>query len=286
MIQKNIRIKHEQRVNEKIQEFVKDGVTSFHVVADFDGTLTHGFDEHKKVHSGYASIRKGNYFPNEYAIKSQKIFEDYYPIEMSHSISFEEKSEKMKEWWGKSWALLKSYGISKKILQDIAQKNKKYLRTGSDNFFNVLGRENVPLLIFSAGIGNLIQEILKVKDFLSPNTHIISNFFEFDESGKCINYNKDPIYTFNKNESHVKDHKYHTGIENRKNVILLGDTLGDVDMCNGIIHDKILKIGFFNDEIVKRNELFDQFFDVYDIVITQDSSFEYVNNLLQKITQE
>tara|TARA_Y100000310_G_C20632880_1_gene789581 strand:- start:635 stop:1516 length:882 start_codon:yes stop_codon:yes gene_type:complete len=285
MKQENIHIKHQEKVDEKIQEFIIDGVSSFHVVADFDRTLTCGFNGEKKVNSGYACIRDGNYLSKEFTQKANALFEYYYPIEVSHSISFEEKNEKMKEWWNKGWQLLKKYDITLQILQDIAQKNKKYLRSGVDQFFEFLRRENVPILIFSAGIGNLIQEILNIKKFLSPNVHIISNYFEFNDSGKCIGYNKDPIYTFNKNESHVKDHTYHTEIEKRKNVILLGDTLGDLDMCNGIKHDTILKIGFFNEKINDRRELFAQFFDAYDIVITDDSSFEYVNQILQKIIE-
>lgn len=281
-----VHIKLQEKIEQKIQEFVKDGVSSFHVVADFDGTLTNGFTHGKKVNSGYACIRDGDYLPKEFLKKANTLFEYYYPIEISHTISLEEKNIKMKEWWQKVWELLKNYGITLQILQEIAQKNKNTLRDGTKDFLNSLQRENIPILIFSAGIGNLIQEILNVENIELSNIHIISNFFEFDGNGKCIGYNKDPIYTFNKNEAHVKDHKYHTEIEKRKSVILLGDSLGDLDMCRGIKHDKILKIGFFNDKIQNKNELFYQYFEAYDVVITGDSNFGYINDLLQKIIQK
>jgi cytosolic 5'-nucleotidase 3 len=286
MKNQNLHIKHQQKIDEKIKEFIKDGASSFHVVADFDGTLTHGFSGEKKVHSGYACIRNGNYLPKEYITKLHTLANNYYPIEISHSISQKEKNNKMSKWWINAWKLLKEGGITLQILQEIAHKNETNLRKEVDQFFNSLRRENIPTLIFSAGIGNLIQEIFNENNFTSSNIHIISNFFEFDASGKAIGYNKNPIHTFNKNETHVKDHKYHLKIENKKNVILIGDNLGDISMCNGLAHDCIISIAFFNYKIDDKPELFDQFLETFDIVLTGDDDFSYINNLLQKIIQK
>jgi 2-hydroxy-3-keto-5-methylthiopentenyl-1-phosphate phosphatase len=48
--------------------------------------------------------------------------------------------------------------------------------------FKMLEENAVPLLIFSAGLGDVIEEILKDQGRKAPNMHIISNRFQFDEN--------------------------------------------------------------------------------------------------------
>jgi hypothetical protein len=51
------------------------------------------------------------------------------------------------------------------------------------------------------------------------------------------------IHVFNKNESVVKETKFYQEVKNRRNVILLGDSLGDVTMATDKNHDTVLRIG-------------------------------------------
>jgi 5'-nucleotidase len=69
-------------------------------------------------------------------------------------------------------------------------------------------------------------------------------------------------------------------IQERKNVILLGDTLGDVQMIEWFDYKNLLKIWFLNDE--KKTHL-KSFTEVYDVVILNDGPLDFVNELLQKI---
>lgn len=38
-------------------------------------------------------------------------------------------------------------------------------------------------------------------------------------------------------------------LSGRSNVILLGDSIGDASMADGVSHDTVLKIGFLNDNV-------------------------------------
>lgn len=38
-------------------------------------------------------------------------------------------------------------------------------------------------------------------------------------------------------------------LEGRSNVILLGDSIGDAGMADGVCHDTVLKIGFLNSNV-------------------------------------
>ena len=69
-------------------------------------------------------------------------------------------------------------------------------------------------------------------------------------------------------------------IKARSNVVLLGDSLGDLGMTAGLHHNTIIKIGFLNEDIEKNLELYKEQFD---IVITGDGSMEYINQLLHDL---
>lgn len=43
----------------------------------------------------------------------------------------------------------------------------------------------MPLLIFSAGVGDILKEVLRQQNLLLPNMKIIANFMQFDEK-VCI----------------------------------------------------------------------------------------------------
>ena len=270
-----IHIVNPKRLKEKLSKFKSN---NFHIVADFDSTLTQGIVNGKKLHSCYAYIREGRYISPKYQEKAFDYFKKYYPIESSPLFSLEEKTKKMEEWWTKHYNLMVEMGFDKKIINEIIPKIR--LRKKSAEFFELLDKNNIPLLILSAGIGNFIEEILKLNNKLTKNIHIISNFLVFDKEDKAVSYTRPLIHTFNKNEVEVKKFPYQKEIIDKKNVILLGDMLGDLNMCSGIDHDNIIKIGFLNHDVEK---LFDEFSKGFDVIILNDGSMDQVNKMLKEI---
>lgn len=55
-------------------------------------------------------------------------------------------------------------------------------RDGSTKFFDDLHSNNIPLLIFSAGIGDVIHEVLSINSHVYDNMHVVSNDMDFDEN--------------------------------------------------------------------------------------------------------
>jgi len=53
-------------------------------------------------------------------------------------------------------------------------------RDGSDWLFDELHKHNVPLLIFSAGVGDVVVEAVKQRAVLHDNVKVVSNFMDFD----------------------------------------------------------------------------------------------------------
>ncbi|XP_041942535.1 cytosolic 5'-nucleotidase 3-like [Alosa sapidissima] len=118
---------------------------------------------------------------------------------------------------------------------------------GYGEFFGRLKRCDVPVLIFSAGLGDVLLEILKHNNVLSSNLSIRANFMHFSEEGLLQGCKEPLIHTFNKGEGHLAS-PTHTA-HDRPNVLLLGDSLGDVSMADNLTNVmNVLRIGFLNDK--------------------------------------
>ena len=65
---------------------------------------------------------------------------------------------------GKSFQIVIASGMHKGVIENLAKSNDLKLREGAVAFFNILAKHKIPLLIFSAGIGNVIEEFLKSRE--------------------------------------------------------------------------------------------------------------------------
>lgn len=269
-----------EELKDKLEKLKQSGTSNLHLIADFDKTLTKAFFKGKKIQSSYALIREGNYLTKDYPKRAFVFFDQYHPYEIDPNLSIEVKCQKMAEWWTNHWELMLECKMNKEVINEIVNRRVLQLREGLGQFFSLLDKNNIPLLVFSSGLGNIIEGTLKNKDFLTKNVHIVANFFQFDEKGIAISYKKPLIHVFNKNEVEIKNTPYFQEVKERKNVILLGDSLGDLNMSEGLEHDIILKIGFLND---KEDELLEEYKKHFDLIITDDGSLEEVNKLLQEI---
>ncbi len=266
--------------SEKLAKIEKEGIGKLHVVSDFDKTLTKAFDNGKKVQSGFALLRKEGFLDEKYVRAAHKLFDHYHPIEIDNCISLDKKMIEMKNWWQEHLDLMISSGLTKKLIEETIRRNRPLFRDKSLEMLEFLNRNRVPLLIFSSGLGDLITGFLEKEKILYDNTCIIANFYKFSEGGKITGYKDEIIHVFNKNEQRLEEKEYSKLIHERKNVILLGDSLGDLRMTAGIKHDIILRIGFLNENIEGNLAKYKEEFDV---VITDDGSMEPVLDILRSI---
>lgn len=61
-----------------------------------------------------------------------------------------------------------------------------FVRDGYQQFFDHLHQLSVPLLIFSAGIGDVLEEVIRQAGVFHPNVKVFSNYMDFDESVSFI----------------------------------------------------------------------------------------------------
>jgi 5'-nucleotidase len=280
IIMEQVYFHNKELLQQKIKEIKSQGLDKLHVVSDFDRTLTKCFLNGKKIPSAIALIREGGYLTKDYPKKAFALFDKYHPIEIDDSLDYDFKFKKMQEWWKSHEKLLIKSGMHQKVIDDIIEKYPKIFRDGAFDFLDFLSSHNIPLLILSSGIGNLIEGYLKKENKLTPNIHILSNTFNFNSQGYATGYKNGIIHVMNKSETKIENKKYRDLISQRNNVILLGDSLGDLGMVNDLDTNLIIKIGFLNEDVENKLELYKSKFDV---VITKDGSMNYVNKLLDKL---
>ena len=276
---KNVFIKDKRRFAAKLDALEKGGAESLHIITDFDRTLTKDKPETGKSGNSYELMNACVDNP-DFLRKIQSLFEYYYQIEISPSMSIQKKISYMEEWWEKYWNLTIEYGITRQKLLDGVKRTRADFRIGFEELLGLLHEKEIPLLIFSAGSGDLIVFYLEMMRMMTPNVHIVSNFYKFGRNGEAKGYNRPLIHTFNKNEKQVKSEAYEKKIEKRKNVILLGDSIGDVTMASGLSHECILKIGFLSSSNEKRLEEYSEHFDM---LIRDDGSLEHVNEIIRAV---
>ena len=271
-------IADEKSLEEKKKKILKAGAGKFHVLADFDRTLTKAFFNGKKVNTIISHLRNGNYLTEDYAKKAHELFDKYHPIEIATDVSDKEKSKKMNEWWNAHFDLLIKSGLNKSDLKKVVNDESLEFRDGVLEFLKFLKEKNIPLVILSSsGLGDTISMYLEKEGILYNNIHIISNFYKWDEKGNAIGVHEPIIHVMNKSEISVKSLPIYHELLKRKNVLLIGDGLGDLGMIEGFDYDNLVSVGFLNENVEDNLAKYKKDFDV---VIVDDGNFDYVNKFI------
>lgn len=277
-----VHMKDPQRVEELIMALQTGGDNKLQVISDFDMTLSRFRFKGERCPTCYNIIDNSNIISEDCRKKLKDLCNFYYPLEIDPHRTIEEKYPLMVEWWSKAHTLLCEQRIEKQKLAQIVKEAQAKLRDGFENFFGTLYQYEIPLFIFSAGIGDILEEIIRQAGVYHPNIKVVSNYMDFDDQGILTNFKGKLIHTYNKNNSVLMDAEYFQQMSHRSNIILLGDTLGDLTMAEGVTKlDNILRIGYLNDKV---EELMEQFLQSYDIVLVRDETLDVANGILNCIT--
>jgi 5'-nucleotidase len=284
MVETDIIIPDKKKLNNLKKEFHKEGVNKIHVLTDFDRTLTKAYVNGVKVPAIISRLRDGGYISKDYSEKAGALANYYHPIELDQKISLEEKKKKMYEWWTKHFDLLIKSGLNKKHIETIVNEGVVKFREGAKDFLEILNKKNIPLVIISSsGLGyESVEMFLEKNNCMYDNIHIISNSFKWDKDGNAIKVNEPIIHVFNKDEQSIKNYLVYNLIKDRKNIILLGDSLGDLGMITGSDYNHLIKVGFLNENVEENLELYGKNFD---IVLTNDSDMNYLNKFMKEIVK-
>lgn len=257
-----IYLNNEAKIKELKEKINKDNICVF---MDYDKTITSSDSE-----DSWATSANKKAMGQEIANDLNKLYEKYGPIELDYTIEMKEKEKYMLEWYTKSMDLYYTYHLTKEKLENCVHNSYLKLRKGAKEFLSELYKNNIPLIILSAGIGNVIEQFLKEEKCYYDNITIISNFIKFDENGNMMRFSDNMIHSLNKNIDKLSDNQVKEKIETKEYRIVIGDLVEDINMMGEYPENKSLKIGFLNKNVVENLEVYKKNFD---IVLTEENNF-------------
>lgn len=257
------------KTDEKIGRINKE---NFYVVADFDFTITS-----KNSNTSLSLFSKSGFYPEEYLEERNRNYEYYRPLELNPKISMEEKFKITKEWQQASYELMKKYKVRESDIKKILKTGDALiLRDGAKEFINLLNKNNIPLIISSAGVGNFIIELLKMHECYSNNIYVYSNMLKFKDD-VIVDSIKNIIHSMNKNDISLPTNVFDR-IKNKEYGIVIGDQLSDLKMINKLPRKDSLSFGFLESNVSEMEELF---YRDFDVVLTKNEGFDKISKILK-----
>ena len=284
---------------------VAKGKNKLHVISDFDFTLTKYYQEDGSRSASCHMVLEHSVglLPDSYCTGAKFLQQKYHPIEVDPHMDYAVKFQHMEDWVLAHNKLFMESGLTQNII-DIAVtralESKHFrIRPRVSELISMLETNQVPLLIFSAGITNVLENALQkdllvnsLSSSLPSNVNIISNKCLFDlKDGSLTGFSEPVLHVYNKTCHAFVETNPHFKIldkDQRRNVLLFGDSLGDIKMSQGIEDkiDHIIKVGFVNDKTVdigdSRLETF-LALNNYDLVVLGDPGMDVQIYLLNQV---
>lgn len=279
--QSHCKIRNPLVVERIINEFINGGSERMQFVSDFDYTITkQRTDDNIPVLSSFGIFNACKSLPANFKAETDKLFHKYRPIEIDPHMPIEEKVQYMIEWWTQSAKLASGFEFDQTEIDHVASKFKSALRDRTHELFDELLRLQIPVLVFSAGLGNSVVSVLQQANIMHPNVKVVSNFLQYRD-GLLDGFQQPMIHTFNKNETVLNGSEYYELVHTRDHIIVMGDSIGDAQMANGVPSSShILKIGFLFDHVEAN---MDKYMNTFDIVLVDDQTMDVPRALLALI---
>jgi len=301
----NLRTSNLKAVLQKLENSSQDGAEKLCIMADFDFTITKRWsDEGKKLvcPSTYDVVKDSDLIDRRCAEMMKALFVKFWPIETDPHMSVEEKTPHISEWMSSEMRVMKEAGLTQDKLASMLKSHKLVLRERFPPFLTATSEAQVPFIISTAGLADVVEGALRGWNLFTGNVGIIGNRFSWDPENKSLlGVKGDFVHTLNKecsmknffvgpepdatqgcDSDNGNNNRDDSRSENatlvdvhhpRPNIILLGDSLGDARMTNDLeFAANVIKIGFLND--VNPESRLDAFLSTFDIVLINDDSME------------
>lgn len=281
---------------DKVKRFQAAGRQNVAFISDFDFTMSkfHVLGGQRGA-SCYKILEDCNIINDEYQTQAQGLQRKYYPLEVDPELDEVTRLKHMEDWVIQANGLLIKYGLTQDIIKravaSAIAEGRFELRPKMLEFFKLLKEHDIPLLIFSAGIAEILIEVLRnylpLDDYLNSHVHVISNncLFSNEPPHALADFTKPVIHVFNKiAKTFIDTSPFFTDpkIATRKHIILFGDSKGDVNMTDGmaIPREQILRVGFLNDRVAERLSEYQQLFD---LVILDDPAMDIPCKIIEEL---
>ena len=275
-------------------------------VSDFDYTLfnKYNYSNGDKYISSFGMYNQEVFGGDQEKLIQQrrKLHDIYLKYEEDVTIDENIRKEKLLEWNIKALNIMAHPDFPLDSIKKMVElKNDSKFINFKENvceFYEKLIELNIPILIVSGGIKQIIIEFLKLLNIKGLEEYIkkgrlsfISNELFFDENtNKCVGYNKNVIYGFNKSDYVEKF--VHEKYPNVENIFVFGDLDTDYKSIEKLNLDKnknIIGVGFlyyYPEEIkdekfqIDNNKQLERYKGIFDINLLMDEGYVYPKELL------
>jgi phosphoserine phosphatase len=281
------------------------------VVTDFDFTLfnKYNYKTGEKYDSSYGMYNQDVFGGNQQNFQNQRkmLHSIYLKYEEDFTIDEKIKKEKINEWNTRALGYMLHPNFTRDSIRRMVEikneKNEIDLKKNVAKFYEKLIKLDIPIIIVSGGIKEIIIEFLKLlnikglEDYINKKRMLfIANEFIFDENNKCVDFNKDVIHGYNKSD-HVKK-LVDENFPNIENVFVLGDLDTDyksIEKLNLDKNENIIGIGFLyyypndlknKDFDYENNQQINVFKKIYDVNLLMDEGYDYPIELLNIIEND
>lgn len=240
------------------------------IITDFDHTLTS-----KESKSTWDVLESIENVPEKCKKESKKNRDYYLPKEKDYKIPFFKKRKYMKQWLEKNLDIFTKCEITESQIKTASyKKNIMKLRKGVKPFLKYAYKENIPVIIVSAGISDIIKNYLKANNLLFNNIHVISNEIKY-KNKKMIGFKNKHIHSLNKDKIKIPI-KIKQIISENKKIILFGDNAEDTLIVPKGREEDTVKIGFLDD--IQNLNTFKEYYDI----IYKNGTFKDILNKIKK----
>lgn len=242
-------------INSKKVDSIKLMKENFYVLMDFDRTLTKGGSI-----SGWRVLYYSDLLRDDFKQR-------YDVIHDKHNETWEDRFKEYID-------LLHEKNLDNKIIEEAVRKTNLELRDGAKEFLKKMNDMNVPVIIISCSIRNLIKEFLKYNDCNYNNIYIYSNYCDIEGKGEGDIYSITP----NSKNRIVFTKELNDIVETRDYTLLFGDIVEDINMAKKDRMQKTITVGFLEEEIEANLGLYQS---TFDIVLTNNASFKEIEEIIK-----
>lgn len=263
--------KNRKEVLKKFDRFALAGLAKIHLVIDFDRTLTIGRNKSNEDITTWQALKE--HLPHTAFNRYYELFNKYRPLEIEGKLNI----QGAETWWKEVLSLFAERRIN------LVEVEKDFLikvsiRPQAKELFDFCKKQNIPTVILSAGIKDVID--LWAKTYLVNPTLVLSTKLNINSKGDIVGWEENSlIHTLNKEEKgHAELKKVR---QKRPYVILVGDSIEDAGMVKGV--ENVLRIRINDprgDARMDRDMFVRKTFEKYDLMI-ENGKFSPILRLLQ-----
>lgn len=259
---------------DKMAAFASSGASGMHAIFDFDRTLTVKRPDTQDEVTTWAILRE--HLPNEGQADYQRLFEKYRALELSSAMTQQDAID----WWSSTLNLFVKHRINLAAVEETFL-DRASIRPGTRELFELFAQNNIPTVILSAGVRQIINIWCRKYD-VHP-TLVMSTDITVDDNNIITGWQKNTlVHVLNKSEA---THPELTAIrKQRPKVFVVGDSLDDAAMAadgTGVIKVRILDPR--GDEIITE-QAESKTFERFDSLI-KVGTFSPLRQLVGQMTQ-